>query len=385
MRPLKPFASVDRLLELLVQELRIRLGEDLFAELEVQQERLNLGLSVPVTESTAQIARAQKKFRADLEAKVEALRKDHHYFPPGAAFCFRCTTAECEHSRPGSPREVFAGYEKVGVPRFTGLGQYLMESADPRAQLLFEGQDSFLTRVDGGQSLTKAILAPFRRSQEGLYLHGQVVAGWFTVPHQDSDRIALSFLLYSHRRSRDRRTYRLQPVFPPQLGALYPEKNLEAPWRPALRTVQPIIRKLNELEAQSHRSKEGQAIQNQLVEKLLRQLADFLDRPVQSRKKKTRHGRKRHQLTDRPTSQARRDAIQAADESLFFDHENNTVVVLGPKGRIHIFTPKGQLVTSLRLNKVSLNRRLDQKRWIVAQPVQVSSFRKFLNHRNTPQ
>ncbi len=374
----KASSSVNRALDLLIQELRLRLGEELFAELEDQRESLNLNLSLPITESASQIARAHQQFRTNLEAKVEALRKDHLHFSPGAAFCFRCATVECEHSRPASPREAFAGYEKTGVPRFSGLGQYLMESADPRAHLLFEGQQTFLTRVDSGQSLTKAIIDPFRRSQEGLYLHGQVVAGWFTAPHPGSDRIALSFLLYSHRRSRNRRTYRLQPIFPLHLGALYAEHNLEAPWRAALRAIQPLLRKLNELEAQSHRSKEGQAVQNQLVEKLLRHLADYLDRPVQSRKNKTRHGRKRHQLADRPTSQARRDAVHASNESLLFDPENNTLVVLGPKGRIHVFTPMARLVTSLRLNKVSLNRRLEQRRWKVAGPNQVSSFREAL-------
>ena len=58
-----------------------------------------------------------------------------------------------------------------------------------------------------------------------------------------------------------------------------------------------------------------------------------------------------------------RDARQAGDDAILVDERAGTLIVIGPKGRAHAFTPDGRHVTSLTLVGEDLEKRKARKRW----------------------
>ena len=75
------------------------------------------------------------------------------------------------------------------------------------------------------------------------------------------------------------------------------------------------------------------------------------------------------------------DALSANDERLLRDAERSTIVVLGKRGRGHIFSDAGRHVTSLRLRPGEVERKLDRGRWVRLSPDEASSFRERLRER----
>lgn len=93
---------------------------------------------------------------------------------------------------------------------------------------------------------------------------------------------------------------------------------------------------------------------------------------------RTRHAEERHVDGRRPTSAALGDARDAADDRLLHDTRRETIVVIGPRSRAHVFTPAGQHVTSLRLQPGELDRKLGRQRWQPLRAAQIAAFRAAL-------
>ena len=53
----------------------------------------------------------------------------------------------------------------------------------------------------------------------------------------------------------------------------------------------------------------------------------------------------------------------------------NTVCVIGPKGRVHVFTPEAKHVTSVNMQRSAIERRRQQGRWRMAEPEERGEFR----------
>jgi hypothetical protein len=58
------------------------------------------------------------------------------------------------------------------------------------------------------------------------------------------------------------------------------------------------------------------------------------------------------------------------------------MIVLGPRGRAHAFTPEGKHVTSLILDRDALSRRLARRRWRPATRAEIDALRTALPARN---
>src|SRR5262249_24291680 len=108
---------------------------------------------------------------------------------------------------------------------------------------------------------------------------------------------------------------------------------------------------------------------------LLQDLAQKLVGRTRSTGRRTQHAVVRSEEGQRPTPRAYPDAGEAHDESILWDTEKSTIVVLGPKGRVHVLTPQAKHVTSVMMHGSAIDRRRHQGRWRAAEPEERGEFR----------
>ena len=117
---------------------------------------------------------------------------------------------------------------------------------------------------------------------------------------------------------------------------------------------------------------------------LLNRLRGDVLRVLKNRDHRTRHAEERHQSGERPTSLALADALAAGEGRFFRDEHKNTIVVLGPKHRVHVFSTAGRHVTSLELQPAEVERRLELKRWRFLERVGSDLFKDTLRRALSP-
>jgi len=115
--------------------------------------------------------------------------------------------------------------------------------------------------------------------------------------------------------------------------------------------------------------------EEEFVLPLLQDLAKQLQGRTRSVGRRTQHGLERSEQGQRPTSRAYPDAGEASDSAIRWDSDQSTVVVLGAKGRVHVFTPEGRHVTSVAMQRAAVERRRQQGRWRLAEPEERGEFR----------
>jgi hypothetical protein len=117
------------------------------------------------------------------------------------------------------------------------------------------------------------------------------------------------------------------------------------------------------------------------VRPILDQLERRLEKVFRQRVRRTAHARERAEEGGRPTRNAVEDARRAGDHDVLFDASEETIVVVGAKGRVHVFSPGGRLVTSIVLSRNEVDRRLFRKRWRPATRDEIEAFRRALDPR----
>ena len=70
------------------------------------------------------------------------------------------------------------------------------------------------------------------------------------------------------------------------------------------------------------------------------------------------------------------DLDQAKDENIHFDTRRETLVVVGDRGRTHVFNPSGKLVTSIRYSPAAIEKRLQRGLWKAATGDQIGALKK---------
>ena len=115
--------------------------------------------------------------------------------------------------------------------------------------------------------------------------------------------------------------------------------------------------------------------------RLISRLRADLLRILNPRTGRTHHAEQRHRSMERPTSLALRDAREVGDERLYRDLHEETVIVIGPKLRAHVFSSDGLHVTSLRLEPQELQRRRKKRRWAPLLGTELASFRAAIKER----
>lgn len=347
--------------------------------LEGGDETLDVRLRIPIHQRKGWLENVEEEASASLSDGVQQILVHRAVFHPGHLYCLRCASASCEHSIPTSSQEVFAGYGPSGLPRFLDLGQWLLEQKDPRVDLLYATPRRLIAHTTIGSQLTDQLLPAFRDADSGYHIHGQVTAGWYSFPTIQGfeESLALSFQVVSSRPPGGQRRFGLNLI------GVAPEdqplENLfdrigELPWMPSARWAQDALRQIERAAARNQDIDEGKL--EKRIQGLLSGLARRLERHQRSRRRRTSHAQKRHRQGDRPTWKALSDLASAKDEDLLFDTRKKTLIVLGDRGRAHVFNQGGKLVTSIRYSPSSIERRRERHLWRSASDEEIASLRK---------
>lgn len=347
--------------------------------LQASRDDLELSLSVPLasTGSGDELAESIDKARAALDDELDAAIGRRAAFRPGHLFCLRCGSADCEHSAPPSSRLVFAGYGPSGVPRFLDFGQWLLERKHPEIDRLYRQPPELLTDVASGRELSSDLLAAYRDREHDYRIHGQVTAGWFRL--RSGDVLALTFQVLSSAIRKGRRKGRRQlslnvlgagPAGEP-LEELY-DRLPRIPWTSPVAWSQSVLRSI---ESSQGRESSTPELLSKRVEGVLASIARHLDHDHRARGRRTTHAQQRHAEGDRPTRMALRDLAQAAAGDFYFDRRKGTFIVLGERGRAHVWSPAGKLVTSIRYSADSIERKQKHEIWRPAREEEIAELR----------
>lgn len=333
---------------------------------------------LPLAPRNGEIDRAAAAAAEQLALEVDTLLAQRAAFRPGRVFCLRCGTANCEHATAGSSREVFAGYGPSGLPRFLELGPWLLERADPRIDRLYGEPPGFLVTSVPGEQLVANLLPAYRDRDTGYQLHGQVVAGWYRGldAQGHSAVVAITFQIASirlggerSRRARRRYGLNLVAVGPGEPLESFCNRLDEIPWIGPVRWAQNVLDSLTTAK---------QVAPSQLERRLTGLLEGFaarLGKDRRSEERRTRHARERHEQGDRPTRMAMADLARSSPDRILVDSRRDTLVVLGERGRAHVFSRAGKLVTSIRYGTESIERRRKAGIWREAKDEEILQLR----------
>ena len=329
-------------------------------------------------------------FTAQLRERVQEAVRGVAAFREGHVYCFYTDQPESPYSRPPNDSAVFAGYSANGKPEWIGFANLCLRRHEERVDRLYGDSPEVLAVVQLHDELEAGLLPGFGRDSRAYRLLGQVAFGF--VPKdlrtRQSSRIALTLQVVATTQSTSAQRLRLNVL------GLSPEAIAEAAaesdassaaeaFRMVLRGTRERIDALGRRMALANKRGETLAV-DALVRQLLGRLRGDVLRVFKLRDYRTRHAEERHQSGERPTSLAITDALAATDGRFYRDDRKDTVVVAGPKHRIHVFSREGRLVTSLELLPAELERRVERGRWRplerLASEVFKDSLRKARSH-----
>jgi hypothetical protein len=368
---------IRQALQLLIDEIRERIDRHPLGHLVAGRgEQIDLRLSLPTALRDGQLGRAGRDAAESLHEAVQALLHHSALFQPGRVLCLRCQTATCEHSAPADARRIFAGWGPAGLPRFVDFGQWLLQRRDPRVDLLYQTPPQLLAVVVPEAELAGNLIPAFRQREDSYRIHSQITAGWYQaqdpvgIPHP----FAVSLQVVSTRAPRNRRRFGINVVGTVPGGE--PLENLydkigQIPWGEAVHWAQGV---LVGIEGQMERLPRTprEAVEKR-IEGLANAVARRLEKDWRGKERRTRHGQQRHTEGDRPTRMALADLARATPENLLFDTRRETLVVVGDRGRAHVFNLAGKLVTSVRYSPDVIEKRRQNGLW---RPAGVEEIRK---------
>ena len=289
-------------------------------------------------------------------------------FIRGCVFCHHCSSNECDHAQPSGIGEVFVGYQATGRPRFEEFLSYLLELEDERAEQAARSGPGLVTRVLGRRRLLGDQLAEYGRGSLKYSIWGQVVFGYIRFGNQ---KYAITFQVVE---GGDRRLRPQIIASRDLLDAMADGK--ERSLSSLMSVLAQSSRKVESLgfEAQVKTGKKERGELREKVFRILRQLSASLERKVRQRERRTKHAEKR-QADKRPVVSGYRDLFQAPTDCFYSDEVKGSLVVVGPSGRVHVYSEAGMHVTSLNLKKAEIERRLMRKRYIPLAHERVTALR----------
>ncbi len=327
---------------------------------------VELNVRVPLDERADARAAAGAVTEQILQ-RLREVREHERALQPGAVFCYFTESAQVEHCRPQEARHVFEGYNSTGRPVFSDFVTMAIERKDPGIDLLLGGEDLVLTHVTMGRVLRTQQLAEFGGDSAVYKVLGQVDAGLFRVLGAEQ-KCAFSFQLLRGKTIEGKPRLRLHAVGKVDLMDLAD---------PAVLNI--LSKFQRQLDAESLRlqgkEKNGEVDDEAFVLPLLKDLAQKLASRARNVARRTDHAVSRSEEGQRPTPRAYPDAGEAHDDAILWDTEKNTIVVAGPKGRVHVFTAQGKHVTSVMMQGSAVERRRQQGRWRLAEPEERGEFR----------
>lgn len=286
-------------------------------------------------------------------------------FQPGQVYCFRCETSLCTHSAPPSPGRVFGGYSPTGVPQWPELTEILIASRHPRVDAVYNPDVRVLAAVfNDAEALTCRQLAVFGRRSKTYDILAQIAFGFLRFPSpeggRDQEKVAMT-LQAVEVRCRSRRPRIVLNVLGRLSGGGEALESLEGVYH--MRVLDSIVaarRLLGRIAAAGKAPPPAKARAE--AEKILKRTARALERIGRQSERRTGHAERRR-VDRRPTAKALEDALAAQEDRLLWDEHRRTVVVIGSRGRVHVFSPGGRHITSLVLKKEEVEGRKRRERW----------------------
>jgi hypothetical protein len=327
---------------------------------------LELSLRIPL-DGGNDIRHAAGTAVEQISQRVREVREHEKALRPGAVYSYFAGSSHAEGCRPTEPRLVFDGYTSTGKPVFSDFVTMAIERKDPQIEQLLAGEEIVLTKVTMGRVLRTQQLAEFGSNSPVFKILGQVDAGLFRVLGA-AGRCAFSFQLLRGTTLEGRVRLRLHAV-----GAVDPIDLAD----PALMQILSRFQRRLDVEAMRLQGQQtqGEVDEEAFVLPILQDLARQLQSRTRHAGRRTQHGLERSEEGQRPTSRAYPDAGEASDDDILWDLDQNTVVVLGPKGRVHVFTAQGKHVTSVMMQGHAVERRRHMGRWRLAEPEERGEFR----------
>lgn len=287
---------------------------------------------------------------------------------PGSVFCLQCEQSDCEHATPPSSDAVFYRYTPNGKPLFRPLLDILLEERPTLGEQLYRGPhtlvDFLRTEPQRDDPLLDEVVQ--RRS---TVVEAVLHLGFLKSRRLDAEhRCAVSILLL-----REHQQYRLHQVG--LEGAIF-KRLAELPDSDHIKALNQSLafgrRKLKRLRRQTRAGVSDQKVSPVTV---LKQLGTAMRRMSTKHRGRTEHAKIRHAQGDRPTGEALKDAQKVGAMSLLYDERRQTWVVIGRRGRAHLFAAKGRHVTSIRLDTGEVERKKGSGRWRSVDHDALSQFR----------
>lgn len=391
-----PDPRIAQAVELLASVARERLAKHPQSHLvDGLDDHLELAFPLALAAGTARAADPQGERSAEvlergLAEGVAGLVHHRSAFRPGRLYCLRCASSECEHSALPSARSTFAGFGPTGVPRFLDFGQWLLESRDPRVDELYGDTPRVVAVIAPEDELTGQLLPAYRDRIGNFRILGQVTAGWYRLPDAQGHRrpVAVTFQIVSSERpggrddsgddgrgGRQRLGLNLLVSGPGGEPAEHLYDRLgEIPWGETARWAQGAVGSVAQALAAKRKPSPEQL--ERRLQGLLAGLARRLEKKRRAHQRRTGHAQERHQSGERPTRMALADLARSKDVDVLRDERKDTFVVLGEKGRAHVFSPQGKLVTSVRYSLPSIERRRERGDWKPASFQEVKQLRQ---------
>ena len=399
--------------------------EILAAEQHVAPEAKVDAVELPMILSfTSNDTRLTAEFRlAESEKLIELLRNrvrdallNAVAFQRGRVYCLRCENSLCAHSSPPTSRSVFAGYEETGRPEWVELDKLLHRKGDPRIERLYGGRDLVAVTLHRDEIYGR-LFEGFDAPKWRCYVLGQLCVGYFvpngekpTAPARPEDRwqadrrprergelMALTVQVVRTEKAPEGAMLGLNLVGRrPELaggggGGANSSAGVTSLASGAAPFDETILQGLPDALRHMRRDTSvfsdrsgsrvpgiGVALERLVnrVANLLRDASRDLEHRTRMDGRRTGHARDRARQGDRPTHKAFEDARAAGDTDLYWDVQENTVVVVGPSNRVHFFGIDGRQVTSVVFPGNVIQQRVNQQRWAPIDAEKRARFRR---------
>ena len=312
-----------------------------------------------------------RRLARDLATRIDEALSSKLMFRQGRVHCFQCDQPDCGHDRPPSPTDTFGGYTPTGKPEWRDFPNLLIERKDPRVDRLYDNPPQVVAVVVQAAELKGDLLPGFGRGSRSYNVLGQVVAGLIasdlSFSRHPPNRVALTFQLIETRGGGEARRLRLNllGLSADEITQRAVDESVRGPaaWlRRAVIDTRHRLEGLGRRAAAAERRGEPIDLEHD-VQPLLQALRGDLERVFRPDARRTAHAVERHLDGERPTAFALRDAREVAPDRFLRDAERDTVVVLGPRGRTHVFSPDGRHVTSMTMGAGELDRKFVRSRW----------------------
>jgi hypothetical protein len=266
---------------------------------------------------------------------------------------------------------VFGGYHSNGRPEWMDFLRVLLGAGYKDTGKLFTDKGSLIAYYFHGRDLKQRLLHNFGKASKTYDILGQIVAGYFSInPSSESDEIirdiALTFQVVESRDLTRNFVLNLNVI-----GRLPDEYILDyladGRYERLYRIFVDVQKKFKSMESEINTTptefksnKKNELLRH--IPAIMIDVVKTLEHHNRQKNRRTRHALERISQ-NRPIPAAALDVKKALREAFYMDERKDTIIVLGPKQRIHVFSSNARHVTSLKLSPEQIHGRVVKKRW----------------------